>query len=229
MDDIESLWSAVAVAEEEQQDPGRRPRCTGCRRPVSICLCGHLPSAPVHTAGSLVVLQHPHEARRALGTGWQGLISYACLLKCTKVKMYHVPFTFAAFIHDLTCDTCHQLAPASVEACQQSARLPGVSTQMLRDKGVPAETRNGEMARPWVVAAAAVHTAVRGVHGAVPVSGRGLHSSTFRLNLSAFCAIGGAFRGSLVGGYRVLAGCKGVSRVQFVSETAKVEPRSGRV
>ena len=27
--------------------------------------------------------------------------------------------------------------------------------------------------------------------------GRGLHSSTFRLNLSAFCGIGGAFRGCL--------------------------------
>ena len=27
------------------------------------------------------------------------------------------------------------------------------------------------------------------------VLGRGLHSSTFRLNVSAFCGIGGAFRG----------------------------------
>jgi hypothetical protein len=29
--------------------------------------------------------------------------------------------------------------------------------------------------------------------------GRALHSSTFRLNLSAFCGIGGAFRGCLRG------------------------------
>jgi hypothetical protein len=31
------------------------------------------------------------------------------------------------------------------------------------------------------------------------VRGRGLHSSTFWLNLSAFCGIGGAFRGCLGG------------------------------
>jgi len=29
--------------------------------------------------------------------------------------------------------------------------------------------------------------------------GRGLHSSTFRLNVSAFCGIGGAFRGCVGG------------------------------
>jgi len=44
-------------------------------------------------------------------------------------------------------------------------------------------------------------------------SGRGLHSSTFRLNVTAFCGRGvtfsGLFRGCL-GGVR---GCKGVCRV----------------
>ena len=30
--------------------------------------------------------------------------------------------------------------------------------------------------------------------GAGSAGGRGLHSSTFRLNVSAFCGIGGAFR-----------------------------------
>jgi len=38
------------------------------------------------------------------------------------------------------------------------------------------------------------------------ISGRGLHSFTFRLNVSPFCGIGGAFMGSL-GGVR---GCQGV-------------------
>jgi hypothetical protein len=39
------------------------------------------------------------------------------------------------------------------------------------------------------------------VFGAVlgPMCGRGLHSSTFRLNVSAFCGIGGVSRGCLVG------------------------------
>ena len=38
------------------------------------------------------------------------------------------------------------------------------------------------------------------------VSGRGLHSSTFRLNLSAFCGTGGAYRGGLRGDSEVLWG-----------------------
>ena len=37
------------------------------------------------------------------------------------------------------------------------------------------------------------------VAGLVEAMGRGLHSSTFRLNLSADCGIGGACRGSLRG------------------------------
>jgi len=35
---------------------------------------------------------------------------------------------------------------------------------------------------------------------------RGLHSSTFRLNLSAFCGIGGTFRGCLGGVQGVIGG-----------------------
>jgi len=61
---------------------------------------------------------------------------------------------------------------------------------------------------------------------------RGLHSFTFRLNVSAFCGTGGAFRGcsgGVQGYYGVLRGYQGVSRVHFVSETAQVELRSGRV
>jgi len=54
---------------------------------------------------------------------------------------------------------------------------------------------------------------------------RGLHSSTIQLNVSAFCRIGGALMGRL-GGIR---GCQGMSRVYFVSETAQVELKSGRV
>jgi len=56
-------------------------------------------------------------------------------------------------------------------------------------------------------------------------AGMGLHSSTFRLNLSATCGIGGAFRGSL-GGVREYYG---VSKVCFRVRMAQVELRSGRV
>jgi hypothetical protein len=38
---------------------------------------------------------------------------------------------------------------------------------------------------------------------------RGLHSSTFRLNVSAFCGIGGASRGYVGGVYEVLGGVEG--------------------
>jgi hypothetical protein len=58
--------------------------------------------------------------------------------------------------------------------------------------------------------------------------GRGLHSPTFRLNVSAFCGIGGAFnlpRGCLGG----MTGYQGVLRVLFDSGTAQVELNSGRV
>ena len=40
---------------------------------------------------------------------------------------------------------------------------------------------------------------------------RGLHSSTFRLNVSAFCGIGGAFKGCLGGVQEVLGGIRGCS------------------
>jgi len=59
---------------------------------------------------------------------------------------------------------------------------------------------------------------VRHSHGAASADdltrnlGRGLHSSNFRLNVSAFCGIGGAFGGSLdcveeVSGFQGHLGC----------------------
>ena len=57
---------------------------------------------------------------------------------------------------------------------------------------------------------------------------QGLHSSTFRLNVSAFRGIGGAIRGCLKGVWEVM-GYWGVFRVYFVLETAQVELKSGRV
>jgi hypothetical protein len=55
--------------------------------------------------------------------------------------------------------------------------------------------------------------------------GSGLHSSTFQLNLSAFCGIRGARRGCVA---RV-KGCLGCVGCFLVSDTAQVELRSGRV
>ena len=44
------------------------------------------------------------------------------------------------------------------------------------------------------------------------VRGRGLHSPTFQLNLSALCGIGGASRGCLGGVREVSGGIKGCLR-----------------
>ena len=51
-----------------------------------------------------------------------------------------------------------------------------------------------------------------GAADSTAAAGRGLHSSIFWLNVSAFCGIGGAFRGCLVGVsklLRIISGCSG--------------------
>ena len=65
--------------------------------------------------------------------------------------------------------------------------------------------------------------AARAVQRGTP--GRGLHSSTFRLNISAYWGIGGAFEGCL-GGVRSV---RGVFKVYFVSESSQAQLKSGRV
>jgi hypothetical protein len=58
---------------------------------------------------------------------------------------------------------------------------------------------------------------------------RGLHSFTFQLNVSAFYGIGGASRDCLGAVYGVLWGMRGCAVCVFVSETAQVELKTGRV
>ena len=48
--------------------PSRLSRMLCCRRPARVCLCPGLPPAPLNTAGRLIILQHPHEARKQLAT-----------------------------------------------------------------------------------------------------------------------------------------------------------------
>jgi len=58
------------------------------------------------------------------------------------------------------------------------------------------------------------------------LQGRGLHSSTYQLNVNAFCRIGDALRGCLGGVWAVL---RAIGGVEGVSETAQIELKSGRV
>jgi hypothetical protein len=60
------------------------------------------------------------------------------------------------------------------------------------------------------------------------VVGRGLHSSTFLLNLSALCGIGVSI-GAVWGCFGGSSGCWRMSRVCLVSETAHVKLETGRV
>jgi hypothetical protein len=46
------------------------------------------------------------------------------------------------------------------------------------------------------------------------IHGRGLHSSTFRLNVSAFCGLGATFTGYSGGVYEVPGGVEGVCLCQ---------------
>jgi len=52
---------------------------------------------------------------------------------------------------------------------------------------------------------------------ATMLEGRGLHSFSFQLNVSAFCGIGGAFRGYLWGVYEVSGGVRGCLGCVLVS------------
>ena len=61
------------------------------------------------------------------------------------------------------------------------------------------------------------------------VSGKGLHSSTFRINVSALGVIGGALRGCLGVIWGVSEGVRGCIVCVSMSEMAQVELKSGRV
>jgi len=68
------------------------------------------------------------------------------------------------------------------------------------DLGYVVDTTYAGAANPLVIAdnSTDIWTIKDGATGTAPLEpGRGLHSSTFRLNVSTLCGIGGAFRGCL--------------------------------
>ncbi|KAL6777292.1 hypothetical protein ACKKBF_B20950 [Auxenochlorella protothecoides x Auxenochlorella symbiontica] len=46
----------------------KRATCQSCSRPARVCLCASVPKEKFCTAGKVIVLQHPYEARKPLGT-----------------------------------------------------------------------------------------------------------------------------------------------------------------
>ncbi|KAJ8570399.1 hypothetical protein K7X08_037371 [Anisodus acutangulus] len=54
-------------ADIHQQD--RRKICCNCDRPVNVCLCSIIPSKPIVTVNTrIIILHHPHEQRHKLAT-----------------------------------------------------------------------------------------------------------------------------------------------------------------
>jgi len=51
-----------------KEAPPRRDSCSRCARPQRVCVCDALPSAPLHLATPVVVLQSRREAKRKLGS-----------------------------------------------------------------------------------------------------------------------------------------------------------------
>ncbi|XP_052175013.1 uncharacterized protein LOC127789941 [Diospyros lotus] len=69
--------TATAIAGDDADKPhnprtdtGRRMICNrGCERPINVCLCDSIPSEPIATSSTqVVVLHHPHERRHKLAT-----------------------------------------------------------------------------------------------------------------------------------------------------------------
>jgi DTW domain-containing protein YfiP len=52
--------------DDDHAEPVRRETCARCRRPSSVCYCAHLVQIPSQTR--VVVLQHPREEGRPIGT-----------------------------------------------------------------------------------------------------------------------------------------------------------------
>lgn len=46
----------------------REPRCEGCARPSSVCICDRLPASKLASPLEIVILQHPQEDDIVLGT-----------------------------------------------------------------------------------------------------------------------------------------------------------------
>ena len=61
----DSHTADVSVSQEAAVGRRKRPLCSRCVRPVRVCICSALPAQPVEFQKcQVVVLQHPHEARR---------------------------------------------------------------------------------------------------------------------------------------------------------------------
>ena len=99
-------------------------------------------------------------------------------------------------------------AQAAINALEKATFVASGSGELFRKfKDMPADS----LEKPWL-----------------RFRGRGLHSSTFQLNLSAFHGIGGAHRGCVARVQGVFGGLGCVGGF-CVSDTAQVELRSGRV
>ncbi|XP_034326988.2 tRNA-uridine aminocarboxypropyltransferase 2 isoform X1 [Magallana gigas] len=66
---LDILYSYANEEDEEIRVPqNKRPSCSRCSRPITVCLCPYLPEKPVAIETNVYILQHPLEESRNLTT-----------------------------------------------------------------------------------------------------------------------------------------------------------------
>lgn len=63
--DALGLFADLNIFDETQS---KRPLCTNCKRPVTVCWCSYLPHEPLAIKTNIYILQHPFEETRCLRT-----------------------------------------------------------------------------------------------------------------------------------------------------------------
>ncbi|KAK2163439.1 hypothetical protein LSH36_79g03034 [Paralvinella palmiformis] len=75
--------------------PDKRPTCSRCRRPLTVCWCAYLPRNPISVRTKVTILQHPYEASRRLRTApmlYYGLQPGQCtIIQGKKFKLNKYP------------------------------------------------------------------------------------------------------------------------------------------
>ncbi|GMI77125.1 hypothetical protein like AT2G41750 [Hibiscus trionum] len=87
------MEEAEDATASQSPPPQRRQLCTGCDRPLPVCLCRALPPTPLPTKTKILIIRHPHESRHKLNT--TPLISKTLLNATTvssrRLLRHHLP------------------------------------------------------------------------------------------------------------------------------------------
>jgi DTW domain-containing protein YfiP len=108
-DDVEERKAAASSTVPNGIPTPRRVLCVRCARPVATCVCGALPKAPIALTTRVLVLQHPREAKKAVGS-----------VRLLPLCLEHVQIVEAAVPWKRGSEPLH--APSQLEWLQRSIR-----------------------------------------------------------------------------------------------------------